>query len=611
MSSFQRPHKSALAAGAALFLAFFSLSQTKTGLSVTFHPPFTASPPGELFFWLGFVLLLIPGAALLGYGLSPWSGPLIEKIWTRLRSLSRKQLLVSLTLLFVLAVSSARISHLLILRDYPITDDEYATRFGGQVLALGRVTVPQPEPYNAFSTLFLFQKEGTVTSVDWPGVVAAWAVSEWTGTGPFVFALAAATAALGVALICGLLFSPGYGLAAFLLFFFSPMAFLLSATTHAHLLSRAAIALTIFFHLLATRKPSGALWAGTGFLAAVAFCCRPVETAALLFPLLADFVIKAISPKIKEQAYAAEVPPQAMPGASPPSMSLPNQGGAKTPGLDRRSLVAFCLGALAPLALFALYNAFITGNFAVPARFFMEGPGDTIAGESLLNRFGANTGYNLFMLSVWFLGPLGIVAIGFGLMKNRWTKLLGLGVGLNLLAGLLHDNHGIHIVGPIHYSECAVPLTILALVGLMTLKEKLIGVGISAPVFAGVIAGLLVFGMGTFIAWQSGALNNQARIQSDIYGRIERTLESQGVSTAVIIAPRFADVWRADPEFKERGTWVFEWRRARPDLSDKYLIVQDIPEAASIFRAKFPSRPIFRLSLTPRPPYTALAPVND
>lgn len=576
-TSFRLSHRFALAACTALFLSFFSLSQTKTGLSVTFHPPFTAFSPGELLFWLGFILLLIPGALLLGYGLSPWSAPQIEKIWIRLRSLNRKQLYVSLSLLFILAVSSARISHLLILRDYPITDDEYATRFGGQVLALGQISVPQPEPIDAFSTLFLFQKEKAITSVDWPGVVAAWAVSEWTGTGPLVFALAAATAALGVALICGFLFSPGYGLVAFLLFFFSPMAFLLSATTHAHLLSRAAIALAILFYLLATRKNSGALWAGTGFLVAVAFCCRPVETTALLSPLLADFAFKAWSSK----------------------------------GRDRRSLGAFCLGALAPLALFAVYNALVTGNFAVPARFFMEGPGDTISGESLWNRFGANTAYNLSMLSIWFLGPLGIAAVGFGLMKNRWTRLLGLGVGLNLLAGLLHDNHGIHIVGPIHYSECAVPLTILALVGLKTIKEKLSGAGLSAPVFAGVIAGLLVFGMGTFIAWQSGALNDQARIQSDIYGRIERSLQSQGITSAVVIAPRFADVWRANPEFKDRGTFVFEWRRARPDLSDKYLIVHDIPDAAAIFRAKFPNRPVYRLSLIPRPPYTALAPAID
>jgi hypothetical protein len=573
---FSVSHRSALYGGLGLFAAFFGLTQTQTGLRVTFHPPFTASSPGELFFWLGFVLLLVPGALLLGYGLSPASAPRIEKAWFRLQSLNRKKRIASLILLFVLAALSARLSHRLILRDYPLTDDEYATRFGGQVLASGRVTAPEPEPFQAYSTLFLFHRNKTVTSVDWPGPVAAWAASEGTRTGPLIFALSAAAAAAAVAAICTILFSPAYGLAAFLLFFFSPMAFLLSATTHAHILSREAIALTILFYILAKRKPSAGLWAATGFLAAYAFCCRPVETAALLSPLVVDFAAGALR--------------------------------ANSP--RRRELGFFILGAVLPLALFALYNGLVTGNLAVPPRFFMEGPGDTIAGESLWNRLGANTGYNLFMLSIWLLGPLGVAAVVFGIGKSRLNRLLGLGVGLNLLAGLLHDNHGIHIVGPIHYSECAVPLTIIALSGLMTLKDKLARAGLSAPVFAAMVAAVLVFGMGTFIAWQGGALNAQARIQSDIYGGIETTLESRGAPSAVLIAPRFADVWRANPEFNERGTWVFEWRRARPDLSDKILIVQDVPGAAGIFREKFPGRPVFQLTLTPRPPYWNLEPAD-
>jgi hypothetical protein len=577
MALFLRSHRFALLGGVGFFLAFLGLTQTRTGLRVTFHPPFTFSPPGELNFWLGFILLLVPGSILIGYGLSPWAAPRIEKVWGRLRSLNRKQLIVCLILLFILAAASARLSHLLILRDCPITDDENGTRFGGRVLALGRVTVPQPEPFSAYSTLFLFQKEGTVTSVDWPGPVAVWAAAEWTRTGPLIFALSAAAAAVGVALICGLLFSPGYGLAAFILFLFSPMAFLLSATTHAHLLSREAIALTILFFILAKRRSSGPLWAVTGFLAACAFCCRPVETTALLSPLLADFAFRTLSSKPR----------------------------------DRRPLGFFFLGAVLPLALFALYNHLVTGNFALPPRFFMEGPGDMIAGESLLNRFGANTGYNLFMLSIWFLGPLGAAAVIFGTGKSKLTRLLGIGVGLNLLAGLLHDNHGIHIVGPIHYSECAVPLTVIALAGLMTIKDKLAKAGLAAPVFAAAISGLLVFGMGTFIAWQSGALNHQARIQSDIYGLIDRELEARGATTAVVIAPRFADVWRSIPEFRDRGSWVFEWRRPRPDLSDKVLIVQPIPDAASIFRTKFPGRPIYRLTILPRPPYLVLAPAEE
>ncbi|MBN1938575.1 MAG: hypothetical protein JW843_03250 [Candidatus Aminicenantes bacterium] len=569
-------HRAALLAGLGLFLVFFGLTQTHTGLKITFHRPFTSASPGELFFWLGFCLLLVPGALLVGYGLSPASAPKIQKSWYRFQALDRRQKAFALILIFVLAAFSARVSHRLVLNDFPISDDEYATRFGGQVLASGRVTAPEPEPFHAYSTLFLFHRNQTVTSVDWPGPLAAWAISESTGTGPLIFSLSAALAAAALAALGAILFSPAYGLAAFLLFFFSPMAFLLSATTHAHVLSRGAIALTILFFILAKRKSSPFLWAATGFLAAGAFACRPVETTALLFPLLADFAAGAVRAK----------------------------------GPNRRPLVYFVLGAILPLALFALYNGLITGNPAVPPRFFMEGPGDTIAGESLWNRLGANSGYNLVMLAVWFLGPLGVAAVIFGAGRNRLTRLLSLGVALNLLAGLLHDNHGLHIVGPIHYSECAVPLTIIALAGLITIKDKLGRAGLAAPVFAAMVASTLVFGMGTFIAWHGGALKAQARIQSELYGRIEETLESRGTAGAVVIAPRFADVWRAIPEFNERGTWVFEWRRARPDLSDRYLIVQDVPDAVEIFRKKFPGRPVFRLSVGSRPPYVTLAPAD-
>ena len=413
----------ALGGGLALFAVFFGLTRTFSGLQVGFHPPFTASSPGELTFWLGFVLLLVPGAVLLGYGLSPAFAPPLEKAWFHLRSLSRSQRLWALVLLFVLAALSARMSHRLILRDLPFTDDEYATRFGGQVLASGRVAVPEPEPFAAYSNLFLFRRGGKVTSVDWPGPVAAWAVSEATRTGPLVFALAAAAAAAAVAATCTVLFSPAHGLAAFLLFFLSPMAFLLSATTHAHLLSRAGIALAILGFVLARRKPSPGRWAAVGFFAAVAFTCRPVEASALLAPLVVDFAAGALRKR----------------------------------GSDRAALGFFALGAALPLALFFLYNGLVTGNPALPPRFFMEGPGETISGESIGHRFGANTGYNLLMLAIWFLGPAGIAAFAFGVGRSRLNRLPGLGVGLNLLAGLPHDNQGLHAVGPSHYSACAVP----------------------------------------------------------------------------------------------------------------------------------------------------------
>ena len=61
---------------------------------------------------------------------------------------------------------------------------------------MGKASVPAPEPLDAFPTLFLTSRNGEVTSFDWPGGQAAWAISEITRSGPWIFALAAALAAL-------------------------------------------------------------------------------------------------------------------------------------------------------------------------------------------------------------------------------------------------------------------------------------------------------------------------------------------------------------------------------------------------------------------------------
>ena len=427
----------ALAAGALLFLAFFGLTKTATRLEIVFRPPFTYASPGELYFWLAHVLLLFPGACLIGYALSPILSLQLRRLWVRVEGLSRGEKLAALVVGFVVVAALARILHSLVMLDFPFTDDEYATQFGGQVMALGRLKVPAPQPLEAFPRLFLYVKDGMISSFDWPGVLAAWAMAEFTGLGPWVFALAAAVPVLCLMIILSKRFSPGYGLIASALFIFSPMAFALSTTTHAHLLSRATTSVALLFYFLAKDKRSWPPWVLAGLAAGVSFCVRPVETGFLLFPLGAATAWQAFSRK------------------------------------DRaiKPLIGFLIGLALPVIFFFFYNFLITGDALFPPRFSNEGPAQTFLKVSFWNRFGANTGYNLFMLAVWFLGPLGIILVVFGFLADKFTKLLGLGVGSMLLAGLFHDNQGLHSVGPIHYSECVVPLVIIAVYGLVGIKD--------------------------------------------------------------------------------------------------------------------------------------------
>jgi len=113
----------------------------------------------------------------------------------------------------------------------------------------------------------------------------------------------------------------------------------------------------------------------------------------------------------------------------------------------------------------------------------------------------------------------------------------------------------------------------------------------------------LALGLGTFILWQGIALNRQAQNQKVIYGRIEQVAGQGAAQKSVVLAPRFRKVWENVPEFKNIGGWVFQWRRARPDLSDRILIVHDVPGAEEALRKRFPERKFFRLRNVDGLPY--------
>ncbi len=376
-------------------------------------------------------------------------------------------------------------------------------------------------------------------------------------------------AALCLTLLMGLRLSMGYEIAAFVFFLFSPMAFTLSATTHTHLLSRALLALTLLFFVKAEKKQTWGAWFLVGLAAGFGFFCRPVEIVFLLLPLFLDVVLRSVRGK----------------------------------GYGRVTVYGILLGAAFPLLLFGLHNWLVTGDFLQSASLSAEVSSGTIGSGSIWNRFGANAGFDLFMLIIWFLGPLGLILAALGAMTDRFTRLLTLGVAAVLGAALIHNNQGLHIVGPIHYSECAVPLTILAVHGLANLKEWLGQRKISFRVPAAMLAAALALGLGTFILWQGIALNRQAQNQKVIYGRIEQVAGQDAAQKSVVLAPRFRKVWENVPEFKDIGGWVFQWRRARPDLSDRILIVHDVPGAEEALRKRFPERKFFRLRNVDGLPY--------
>jgi hypothetical protein len=575
LAALRKGHILAAASGLLLFLCFFGLTQTYSRLFISFHPPFSNSSLGEVYLWLGSIIFLFPAACLLGYGAGPWLAPRLARAWKSLEEMSRKDQMIILVALSMIFLALARILHALVLLDFPITDDEYAARFGGQVLAMGKFRAPCPEPFAAFPQLFLIAKDGWVACKDWIGSQLGWAVAEITRTGALFFAFAAAVPALFLALIMRRRLSMGYGVAALVLFVCSPMALALSITTHAHLLSRAMLAVTIFLYIGAEEKKKFLPWLWTGLAAGLGFLCRPFETGFILLPLFLYVGVRSFTGNRKEW--------------------LP-VGGLLT-------------GGLGPLIVFGLHNWLLQGNILLPAYFASNDPAMMAAGSSLWTRFGANTSYNLLMLAIWFLGPAGILLASLGVFRDTFTRLMGLGVVSVLAAGLLHDNYGLHIVGPIHYSECAVPLVILAVHGIDELRRRLATRKGAFATLGCILVSILVLELGTFNLWNFRALNRQATIQSYIYGFIQENLDQRGVEKAVILAPQFGSLWSRNASFRNIGSFVFEWRRVRPDLQDKVMILHGIPNASEVLKKKFPDRPFFWIGNIDKPPFFELTPI--
>ena len=558
-----------------LLLAFFGLAASSVGLTITFRNPQTMSSPGELNLWLGHAFLLFPASLLIGYGFGPQLGEAIWRVVRSVREMSPRQRAWGVVALTVFTVAVARLGHYLILLDLPITDDEYAVDFGGRILATGHVMADVALPRGALPDLFLYVRNGAVGSFDWVGGQVVAAVAHRTGLGALVWALVAAVPVPVLAILMGRRLGPPWGLAAAALFLASPMALVFSMTTHAQLASRALIALMLLAFWVADREGGLRRWTLTGGLLGLAFLCRPLEVVFFSAPLVAWIVIQSVR---RVPSYKAAIP-------------------------------GVVLGGAVFVALFFWHSYAMTGNPLLPARFANPQNLD-VQSPPLWTRFGENVVYNTFMLAIWFLGPLGLFLVTAGVLADRFTRLLGACIVADLCLAFFHDNPGLHIVGPIHYSECAVPLTILATCGLAAVIRGARRHHFDAAILGAAIAMSLALGLGTFTLVHSMALRQSAKIQRTVYTTLEEAARGSGESKAVVLGPSFSAIVETIPAMQEIGSWVKEWHRPRLDLSDDVLFLRDAAGGEGVLRAQFPDRRFFRIVLDRRSPFLMLVPLD-
>jgi len=560
-------------AGYVLLLAFFALGVTSNGLHVAFNDAQTSSSRGELNFWIGSAFLLFPAALLIGYGFAPAIGGTMLRAAAAIRGWTPQQWRMALVGLTLAAFAAARIGRAVFLLDLPITDDEYAVEFGGRILASGHLMTRLPLPPEALPDLFLYWRDGAVGSFDWPGGQGIAALAILTRLNPWIWTLLAVAPVPAIAVVVARRLSPLWGIAAACLYLASPMASLMSLTAHAQLASRAFLALALVAFDAADRAGGIRRWMATGCWLGLSFLCRPLETAFFCLPVAAYVVWRAWQ---RDRSYATAVAGLALP------------------------VIA------AVLALVA-HSYGMTGTWR-PARFAVSANTDVMA-HSLWVRFGDNTAYNLLMLTIWFLGPLGLLLVAVGVMSDRFTRLLGACVLADLALTLTHDNPGLHIVGPIHYAECAVPLTMIATYGLFNVCAAARQRGFDARPIASAVAATMVIALGTFTGVHALALREQATVQQLVYDSIESAVTGPHGGKAVVLAPWMFAITSAVPVFRETGTWVHDWRRPQLDLSDDVLFLRDVPGGEAVLQRQLPGRRFFRVQRDPRSPDLVLTPL--
>ena len=196
------------------------------------------------------------------------------------------------------------------------------------------------------------------------------------------------------------------------------------------------------------------------------------------------------------------------------------------------------------------------------------------------------------MLAIWFLGPLGLFLVAAGVLADHFTRLLGACIVADLCLAFFHDNPGLHIVGPIHYSECAVPLTILATCGLAAVIRGARRHHFDARILGAAIAMSLVLGLGTFTLVHSMALRQSAKIQRTVYTTSREPREGQASRRPSCSARPSR---RSSKRFQRCERSARGSRTAPPAarLERRRAVLRDAGGVESVLRAQFPDTEVF------------------
>jgi hypothetical protein len=535
-------------------------------MGVDFHPPWDRVTSAEAWYWLGACFLLLPGVVSLGLATASTWARVLAGLVSKLEPMSARDRTLAVLLVGVIATALARVLNALLFQGLPFTDDEYAAMFGGQVWAEGHLAAPLPPWISAAPQLFLFSRAGTLASFDFPGVVGAWALSAVTHTGTLVFSLLAGASTVGLVVAAARRWGMRSGALAAVLALASPHFLLLSASSHGQLVSRGLLAAS-FAALLFVQAPGTRRGLAGGVLLGMAFLARPIEVAFVAGPWALGMVVDAAR------------------------------------GRRTGFIAGFLSGALAMVLVFLALN-WGTGHSLLPTRLapneivhpYINHYRPNFDLRAWVDRFGNNVMYNLVSTGVFLFGPLGLVIAALGANLDGTHRRLTLGVLAAFGLGLLHDDYGIHALGPVHVSEASLALLILVVGGLRRLAGWATDLGLRTS-FLGGLAGYAL-GLGVFTGGYALSIGRQASTQTALYGLVDDAAESP----AVLLAPTYASLYAAADKLKV-GSWIFSWRRVTPSATEKVIVLHDSAKARARVAQWFPDRLLLVLNQTPSGPH--------
>lgn len=544
----------------------------QSGFTIQYRSPFAYVSPGEFNIWLVYILFITPGACALTLNQS------VPNFLTQ-TNVKSVPLVMGSVVLGALTVFY-RLARLFFMRDLPVTDEEYSVQFGGRLIASGQWMAELNLDYSSMPTLFLYERDGAWASFDFLGIQLAWAVSELTGTGPWLFALLSAMTVVALFfLLQDVLDDTRWALVGTLIYASSPMATLLSLTTHAHVLSRFILVIFIMLMVRTMKHQTFTNSVLAGFVFGLGVLCRPAEFLTLGLPFILFGGVMILGGRAQWRLGIGFLA-----GGLPCALILFAHNFALTGQW-------WTSPRMAP-------NPYPSPKFEVGALAFVDDP------QILIRRLADNLANNVMFTILYWHGLLGGLLAFMGLRGHKISGLLLLGLIFHSTIALLHDNDGVRVVGPIHFSEWVVPLSICATLGIRELWKSICEIGgqemgrrsmfcVSFTLFAGAVFATTVIGL-------------SIRASNHWHESFYSYVNSQIPKGAIVLAPRNAYFWQVQPPGSYNGSWVFEARSPKPDLTDDVLYLRYVSGSEHTVAERFPDRRIFLVRPEATPPLISI-----